>query len=84
MTLASRIQRSTWASVLLASIIAFGAGTAFAADSPLDEANALLQKAAAALKSAESGGEKPEAAAHRKKAVELITRAQSEILKAKQ
>jgi hypothetical protein len=80
----ARFTRPTWASVLLASIVAFGAGTAFAADSPLDEANALIQKAAALLKSAESASDKPEAAAHRKKAVELLTRAQSEILKAKQ
>jgi len=84
MQLASRISRPTWTPVLLALIIAFGAGTAVAADSPLDEANALVQKATALLKSAESKSESPEAAAHRKKAVELLTRAQSEILKAKQ
>ena len=78
------VTRPTWASVLIATIVAFGAGTAFAADSPLDEANALVQKATLLLKSAESASEKPEATAHRKKAIELLTRAQSEILKAKQ
>ena len=81
---ALRFTRPTWASVLVASLVAFGAGTALAADSPLDDANALVQKATTLLKSAESANENPEAAAHRKKAVELLTRAQSEILKAKQ
>ena len=64
--------------------VAFAAGAAHAANSSLDAANALVAKAAALLKTAEGAGEKGPSAIHEKKAVELLTRAQSEILKAKQ
>ena len=57
-------------------------GIAWAADAKLDEANAGTAKAIAVLKSIESSPS-PEAEAHRKKAIDLLTRAQGEILKAK-
>jgi len=57
-------------------------GAAWAADAKLDEANASTAKAIALLKSAESSPV-GEVEAHRKKAIDLLTRAQGEILKAK-
>jgi outer membrane biosynthesis protein TonB len=63
---------------------AFFAGAAFAADPKLDEATAMITKAVAALKAAENPDPKREFGGHRMAAVELLTRAQGEILKAKQ
>jgi len=62
---------------------AFFAGAAFAADERLDQATDLITKAIATLKAAENPDPKAEFGGHRKNAVELLTRAQSEILKAK-
>ena len=69
---------------MLASGLAFAfvSGAAWAADAKLDEANASTAKAIALLKSA-GGSPAGEAEAHRKKAIDLLTRAQGEILKAK-
>jgi hypothetical protein len=61
---------------------AFFSGAAWAADSKLDEANANTAKAVALLKSAPPSPV-AEVEAHRKKAIDLLTRAQGEILKAK-
>jgi len=63
--------------------LAFVSGVAWAADAKLDEANASTAKAIALLKSVESAPGAGEAEAHRKKAIDLLTRAQGEILKAK-
>lgn len=60
---------------------AFAAGAAFAADVKLDEANATTAKAIALLK--ESPKSTDSLDAHKKKAIDLLTRAQGEILKAK-
>jgi len=62
---------------------AFFAGAAYA-DPKLDEATALITKAVAALKAAENPDPKKEFGGHRMAAVELLTRAQGEIIKAKQ
>lgn len=62
--------------------VAFVSGVAWAADAKLDEANASTAKAIALLKSVENAPA-GEADAHRKKAIDLLTRAQGEILKAK-
>lgn len=61
---------------------AFVSGAAWAADAKLDEANASAAKAIALLKGAQPSSV-PDVEAHRKKAIDLITRAQGEILKAK-
>ncbi len=68
--------------LLLGLSVAFVSGAAWAADTKLDDANASAAKAIALLKSVESS---PAAdfEAHRKKAIDLLTRAQGEILKAK-
>ncbi len=63
---------------------AFFAGAAYAADPRLDEATDLITKAVAVLKAAENPDPKREFGGHRKNAIELLTRAQGEILKAKQ
>ncbi|MEO6600231.1 MAG: hypothetical protein ABIQ16_10190 [Polyangiaceae bacterium] len=63
---------------------AFFAGAAYAADPHLDQATDLITQAVAALKAADNPDPKKEFGGHRKAAVELLTRAQSEILKAKQ
>jgi hypothetical protein len=63
---------------------AFFAGAAYAADPKLDEATALITKAIAALKAAQNPDPKKEFGGHRMAAVELLTRAQGEIIKAKQ
>ncbi len=63
---------------------AFFAGAAFAADPKLDDARALITQAVAALKAAESPDPKQEFGGHRQAAVELLMRAQGEIIKAKQ
>ena len=69
--------------LLLAGLAgAFVSGAAWAADAKLDEANASAAKAIALLKSAQPSSV-AELEAHRKKAIDLITRAQGEILKAK-
>ena len=61
---------------------AFVSGAAWAADGKLDEANASTAKAIALLKASESSPT-ADVDAHRKKAIDLLTRAQGEILKAK-
>ena len=64
---------------------AFFAGAAYAADPRLDQASDLITKAVALLKAAENPDAKgPEFGGHRKQAIEMLTRAQSEIQKAKQ
>lgn len=62
-------------------LFAFLAGTAVAEGDKLDEAKLSTAKAIAALRELE--GDKAPRDAHRKKAIDLLTRAQSEILKAK-
>lgn len=61
--------------------VSFFAGAAVAADSKLDEAQSALTKAITLLKDAQGQGEKFEQ--HRQKAVDLLTRAQGEVVKAK-
>ena len=63
------------------ALTAFVSGAAWAADAKLDEANANTAKAIALLKAAPAAAT-PEVEAHRKKAIDLLTRAQGEILKA--
>jgi len=63
---------------------AFFAGAAYAADPKLDEATELITKAVAALKAAQNPDPKKEFGGHRMAAVELLMRAQGEIIKAKQ
>ncbi|MEI9940217.1 MAG: hypothetical protein WDO69_23615 [Pseudomonadota bacterium] len=63
---------------------AFFAGAAYAADPKLDQATSLITQAVAALKAAQAPDPKKEFGGHRLAAVELLTRAQGEILKAKQ
>ncbi|HYQ41804.1 MAG TPA: hypothetical protein VER11_07545 [Polyangiaceae bacterium] len=63
---------------------AFFAGAAYAADPKLDEATDLITKAVAALKAAQNPDPKKEFGGHRMAAVELLMRAQGEIIKAKQ
>jgi outer membrane biosynthesis protein TonB len=63
---------------------AFFAGAAYAADPRLDEATDLITKTVAVLKAAENPDPKKEFGGHRRAAIELLTRAQGEILKAKQ
>ena len=63
---------------------AFFAGAAYAADPRLDEATDLITKAVAVLKAAENPDPKKEFGGHRRAAIELLTRAQGEIIKAKQ
>ena len=76
-----RRSRSPW--VMAAGLAAaFVSGAAWAADTKLDEANANTAKAIAVLKTVE-GSPGADAEAHRKKAIDLLTRAQGEILKAK-
>ena len=62
-------------------LLAFVAGVAFADGDKLDEAKQNTAKAIAILQGVE--GDKAPGDAHRKKAIDLLTRAQSEILKAK-
>lgn len=62
-------------------VLAFLAGSAWADGDKLDEAKVSTAKAIAALREVE--GDKPPRDTHRKKAIDLLTRAQSEILKAK-
>jgi hypothetical protein len=57
------------------------AGAAYAANEKLDEAHATTAKAIALLKESPLSANDQEA--HRKKAIDLLTRAQGEILKAK-
>lgn len=63
--------------------LAFAAGHAFADGSKLEEARANTTKAIAALKAAEGAKTATDFETHRKKAVDLLTRANGEILKAK-
>jgi hypothetical protein len=65
----------------LAFSVGLFAGVASAAGEKLDLAHATTAKAIALLK--ESPAPASEQEAHRKKAIDLLTRAQSEILKAK-
>jgi outer membrane biosynthesis protein TonB len=62
---------------------AFFAGAAYAADPKLDEATELITKAVAALKQAQNPDPKKEFGGPRMAAVELLMRAQGEIIKAK-
>jgi len=62
---------------------AFFAGAAYAADPKLDEATDLITKAVALLKAAQNPDPKREFGGHRMAAVELLMRAQGEIIKAK-
>jgi len=80
--LARRLRPSTPLMITLGLAAAFVSGAAWSADAKLDEANASTAKAIALLKAAE-GSTAGEADAHRKKAIDLLTRAQGEILKAK-
>lgn len=66
----------------LALAVGLVAGVAHAAGEKLDEAHATTVKAIALLKESPASNES-EQEAHRKKAIDLLTRAQSEILKAK-
>jgi hypothetical protein len=81
----SSLKRSA---VLVAGVLSlagvFFAGAAYAAEPRLDEATDLITKAVAILKAADNSDPKKELGGHRKAAVELLTRAQAEILKAKQ
>jgi len=63
---------------------AFFAGAAYAADPKLDAATALITQAVTQLKGAENPDPKREFGGHRRAAIELLMRAQGEILKAKQ
>ena len=63
---------------------AFYAGTAYAADPRLDQANDNIVKALALLEAAQNPGRKPPFGGHRHRAVQLLRRAQSEIQKAKE
>jgi len=63
---------------------AFFAGAAYAADPKLDAATALITQAVTQLKQAENPDPKREFGGHRRAAIELLMRAQGEILKAKQ
>jgi hypothetical protein len=65
----------------LGLVLAFLAGSALAEGDKLDEAKMSTAKAIAALR--ELDDDKAPRDAHRKKAIDLLTRAQSEILKAK-
>jgi hypothetical protein len=62
---------------------AFFAGAAYAADPKLDEATSLITQAVAALKLANNPDPKKEFGGHRMAAIELLMRAQGEIIKAK-
>jgi hypothetical protein len=72
---------STLVVLLLSVAAAFVSGAAWAGDTRLDDANASAGKAVALLKAMTSPV--AELDAHRKKAIDLLTRAQGEILKAK-
>ena len=63
--------------------LAFAAGHAVAEGSKLEQAQANTTKAIAALKAAEGEKAAADYETHRKKAVDLLTRANGEILKAK-
>jgi hypothetical protein len=63
--------------------LAFVAGHALAEGSKLEEAQSNTTKAIVALKAAGSEKASADFETHRKKAVDLLTRAQGEILKAK-
>jgi hypothetical protein len=63
---------------------AFFAGAAYAADPRFDEATDLITKTVAVLKAAENPDPKMEFGGHRKAAIEFLTRAQAEIIKAKE
>ena len=79
------IKRSAvWVASALSLAGVLFAGAAYAADPRFDEATDLVTKAVAVLKAAETPQNQHEFEEHRKAAVELLTRAQSEILKAKQ
>lgn len=77
----SLVKVGRWTTVGIALGVAFWAGSAWAARQHLDEAHANVAKAIQSLKAAEDGEATQE---HVSKAVGLLTRAQGEILKAKQ
>jgi hypothetical protein len=72
---------SHWAALGLGLGLAFAAGVAHGADTKLDDAQAAVTKAIGLLKDAQGTG--PNFEEHRKKAVDLLTRAQGEVVKAK-
>jgi hypothetical protein len=72
---------SQWAAFGLGLGLAFAAGVAHGADTKLDDAQAAVTKAIALLKDSQGTG--PNFEEHRKKAVDLLTRAQGEVVKAK-
>jgi hypothetical protein len=78
--------RAVGAGLFLALALAAGAavaGDAPAPDPKLGEANESAAKAIAALKAAQGPKGSESFEAHRKKAIDLLTRAQGEIIKAK-
>lgn len=69
---------------LLAGMVAMlHVGFAQAADPRLDEADAAVQKAIALLQAAQNPGTHPEFAGHRKKAIQDLEKARTQIAKAK-
>ena len=70
-----------WSTLGTALALAFWAGSAWASREQLDEAHANVAKAVQSLKAVEANDA---AQPHVSKAVGLLTRAQGEILKAKQ
>lgn len=80
--------RPTWLGAGLFLVVGLAAGVAVGADPApsdpkLDEAHESVAKAVALLKTAQGKKGQADFEAHRKKAADLLTRAQGEILKAK-
>jgi hypothetical protein len=73
------MSKTTASRISIVTLLAFVAGSAWAESGKLDEAQKSTAAAIALLQDIQ--GEKGEA--HRKKAIELLRRAQGEILKAK-
>jgi hypothetical protein len=83
--LSSSIKKSLCALAVPCALAgAFFAGTAYAADSRLDEADAFVTKAVALLNALKDPANPKQYERHRDKAVDLLTRAQGEIKAAKQ
>ncbi len=83
--LSSPVKKTVCAMVASCALAgAFFAGTAYAADSRLDDANAYVTKAIALLNALKDPANPKAYGGHREKAVDLLTRAQSEINAAKQ
>lgn len=77
----SFVRFTQWVAAGFGLGLAFAAGTAYGSNSKLDEAHAAVTKAISLLKEAEGNG--PNFEAHRKKALDLLVRAQGEVVKAK-